>query len=113
MDILIAILLCSAIAYISGYLHADHSCKIRFEKELSDFNDILETSNTEYDNMLRNTRNTYETEIRELRTRNANLLDEISHVSGIDEITLPSFGTIYLDRTKHIRESMRLLNDED
>ena len=54
----------------------------------------------------------YETEIREISQRNTKLLNEISHVTGVDEINLPSFGTIYLDSEKHLREAMKLLNEE-
>ena len=113
MDILVGILLCSALAYISGYLHAEHSWKSRLERELSAFNDILESNSSEFKDNLRETRNTYELKIRELTNEHTKLLNEISNVTGVDEIDLPSFGTIYLDNEKHLREAMKLLNEED
>lgn len=63
--------------------------------------------------LLKSTRITYETEIREIKQRNTRLLNEISRVTGVDEIDLPSFGTVYLDNEKHLRETMKLLNEED
>ena len=112
MDILVVILLCSVFAYISGYLHAEHSWKTRLERELNTFNDILESNSLEFKDNLRETRKTYELRIRELTNEHTKLLNEISHATGVDEINLPSFGTIYLDSDKHLREAMRLLNEE-
>lgn len=109
----IAILICTTLAYISGYMIAEHDARDRREKELSSLNDILKINEDEYKDLLKNTRITYETEIREINQRNTRLLNEISHATGVDEINLPSFGTIYLDSEKHLREAMRLLNEED
>lgn len=113
MDILLAIMLCSVFAYISGYLYAEHSWKSRLERELSTFNDILESNSSEFKDNLRETRKTYELKIRELTNEHTKLLNEISNVTGVDEVNLPSFGTIYLDNEKHLREAMKLLNEED
>ena len=109
----IAILICTTFAYISGYMIAEHDARDRLEKELSSLNDILKINEDEYKDLLKKTRITYETEIREINQRNTRLLNEISHVTGVDEINLPSFGTVYLDSEKHLREAMRLLNEED
>lgn len=106
-------LICTTLAYISGYMIAEHDARDRREKELNSLNDILKFNEDEYKDLLKNTRITYETEIREINHRNTRLLNEISHATGVDEINLPSFGTIYLDSEKHLREAMRLLNEED
>lgn len=113
MDILVAILICSLVAYIGGYLRAEHNWMNRLESELNSFNDILESNTSEFKDNLRETRNVYEVKIRELKNEHSKLLNEISHATGVDEINLPSFGTIYLDSEKHLREAMRLLNEED
>ena len=113
MGIFIAILICTTLAYMLGYMIAEHDARDRREKELNSLNDILKINEDEYKDLLKNTRITYETEIREINQRNARLLNEISHATGVDEINLPSFGTIYLDSEKHLREAMRLLNEED
>ena len=112
MAIFIAILICTALAYLSGYMAAEHTARDRREKELNSLNDILKINEDEYKDLLNSTRITYETEIREIKQRNTRLLNEISRVTGVDEIDLPSFGTIYLDSEKHLREAMRLLNEE-
>ena len=112
MAIFIAILICTALAYLSGYMTAEHDAIERRERELNSFNDILKINEDEYKDLLKSTKITYETEIREIKQRNTRLLNEISHVTGVDEIDLPSFGTIYLDSEKHLREAMRLLNEE-
>lgn len=113
MDIFITILICTALAYLSGYIAAEHAAREHLEKKLNGFNDILKINEDEYKGLLKNTRIMYETEIREISQHNTKLLNEISHVTGVDEINLPSFGTIYLDSEKHLREAMRLLNEED
>ena len=116
MHIFIGILLLAigyAISYISGYMIADHAARERLLEVVNSFNDIFKINEDEYKDLLKNTRITYETEIREINQRNARLLNEISHATGVDEINLPSFGTIYLDSEKHLREAMRLLNEED
>ena len=113
MNVLAAILLCSAFAYISGYLYSERSWKTRLERELNTFNDILESNSSEFKDNLRETRKTYELKIRELTNEHTKLLNEISNVTGIDEVKLPSFGTIYLDSDKHLREAMKLLYEED
>ena len=112
MAIFIAILICTALAYLSGYMAAEHAAREVREKELNSFNNILKINEDEYKDLLKSTRITYETEIREINQRNTKLLNEISRVTGVDEIDLPSFGTIYLDNEKHLREAMRLLNEE-
>ena len=112
MAIFIAILICTALAYLSGYMTAEHAARDRREKELNSLNDILKINEDEYKDLLKSTRIAYETEIREINQRNTKLLNEISRVTGADEIDLPSFGTIYLDSEKHLREAMRLLNEE-
>ena len=109
----VAILICTALAYMSGYMIAKHDARDCREKELNSLNDILKINEDEHKDLLKNTRITYETEIREINQRNARLLNEISHATGMDEINLPSFGTIYLDSEKHLREAMRLLNEAD
>ena len=111
--IFIAGLICTALAYLSGYMTAEHAARERLLEVVNSFNDILKISEDEYKDLLKNTRNMYETEIREISQRNTKLLNEISHATGVDEINLPSFGTIYLDSEKHLREAMRLLNEED
>ena len=113
MGIFIAILICTALAYLSGYMTAERAAREHLEKKLNSFNDILKINEDEYKDLLKNTRIMYETAISEIGQRNTKLLNEISHVTGVDEINLPSFGTIYLDSEKHLREAMRLLNEED
>ena len=113
MAIFIAILICTALAYLSGYMVAEHDARDRLVKELNSFNNILKINEDEYKDLLKSTRVAYETEIREIKQRNTRLLNEISRVTGVDEIDLPSFGTIYLDNEKHLREAMKLLNEED
>ena len=112
MDIFIAILICTVLAYLSGYMTAEHAARERLLKEANSFNDILKLNEDEYKDHLKNTRIAYDTEIGEIKQRNTKLLNEISHATGIDEINLPSFGTIYLDSEKHLREAMKLLNEE-
>ena len=112
MGIFIAILICTALAYLLGYMAAEHAARERREKELSSLNDILKINEDEYKDLLKSTRITYETEIREINQHNTRLLNEISHATGIDEIDLPSFGTVYLNNETHLREAMRLLNEE-
>lgn len=113
MSIFFAILLCSISGYAIGYLHSNHWWASRMEDEVLTFNDILEHNSAEFKNNLRETRNVYELKIRELKNENAKLLNEISVVTGIDEVNLPSFGTIYLNSDKHLREAMKLLYKED
>ena len=113
MGIFIAILICTTLAYLSGYMTAERAAREHLEKKLNSFNNILKINEDEYKDLLKNTRVMYETEIREIGQRNTKLLNEISRVTGVDEIDLPSFGTIYLDNEKHLREAMRLLNEED
>ena len=113
MGIFIAILICTVLAYLSGYAIAERAAREHLEKKLNSFNDILKINEDEYKDLLKNTRIMYETAISEIGQRNTKLLNEISHVTGVDEINLPSFGTIYLDSEKHLREAMRLLNEED
>ena len=93
----IVFLICTTLTYISGYMIAEHDARDRREKELNSLNDILKFNEDEYKDLLKNTRITYETEIREINQRNTRLLNETSHATGVDEINLPSFGTIYLD----------------
>lgn len=113
MGIFIAVLIYTVLVFLSGYRAAEHDARDRREKELNSLNDILKINEYEYKDLLKSTRITYETEIREINRRNTRLLNEISHITGVDEINLPSFGTIYLDSEKHLREAMRLLNEED
>lgn len=56
---------------------------------------------------------THNVERQELTTRNVRILDEISQVTGIDEIELPSFGTVYLNHSKKQREAMQALHKEE
>lgn len=113
MGIFIGIGICTLFSYLLGYMAADRAAREHLDKKLNSFNDILKINEDEYKDLLKKTRITYETEIREINQRNTRLLNEISHVTGVDEINLPSFGTVYLDSEKHLREAMRLLNEED
>ena len=112
MNIIIVVLIYAVLSYVLGYMAAEHDARGRREKELNSLNDILKINEDEYKDLLKSTRITYETEIREIKQRNTRLLNEISHATGVDEINLPSFGTIYLDSEKHLREAMKLLNEE-
>lgn len=55
----------------------------------------------------------FEVEKRELTQRHTKILDEISQVTGIDVVELPSFGTINLNHSKTVREAMKALYEED
>lgn len=113
IGIFIAVPIYTALVFLLGYMAAEHDARGRREKELNSLNGILKINEDEYKDLLKSTRITYETEIREINQRNARLLNETSHITGVDKIDLPSFGTIYLDSEKHLREAMRLLNEED
>ena len=106
MGIFIGVGICTLFSYLLGYMAADRAAREHLDKKLNSFNDILKINEDEYKDLLKKTRITYETEIREINQRNTRLLNEISHVTGVDEINLPSFGTVYLDSEKHLREAM-------
>ena len=55
----------------------------------------------------------FEVEKRELTQRHTKILDEISQVTGIDTVVLPTFGTINLNHSKSVREAMKALYEED
>lgn len=56
---------------------------------------------------------THNTERQELANRNIRILDEISRVTGIDKIELPSFGTVYLNHSEKLRAAMQAIYEED
>ena len=56
---------------------------------------------------------THNTERQELTNRNVRILDEISKVTGIDKIELPSFGTVYLNHSEKLRAAMQEIYKEN
>lgn len=55
---------------------------------------------------------TKDIERQDLNNKYIRILDEVSKVTGIDKIELPSFGMVYLNHTEKLREAMRALNEE-
>ena len=56
---------------------------------------------------------THNIEKQELTNRNIRILDEISRVTGIDKIELPSFGTVYLNHSEKLRAAMQAIYKEE
>ena len=56
---------------------------------------------------------THNVERQELTNRNIRILDEISKVTGIDKIELPSFGTVYLNHSEKLRAAMQAMYTEE
>ena len=52
-------------------------------------------------------------EMRNQHNRMNNLLQELSDALGIDELDLPSFGKLYLNRNKWKKEAMESIHLED
>lgn len=57
--------------------------------------------------------NTSQIEMQERQNRTNKILQELSEILGVDEVDLPSFGKVYLNQNKHIRDAMNAINLED
>lgn len=51
-------------------------------------------------------------ERQDLNNKYVRILDEVSKVTGVDKIDIPSFGTVYLNHSERLRAAMRELNEE-
>lgn len=51
--------------------------------------------------------------MQERQNRTNKILQELSETLGVDEVDLPSFGKVYLNQNKHIRDAMNSINLED
>lgn len=73
------------------------------KKERDHSEDFLRT---QYVNRLKVDQNAYRVEIQETKNRYSQILQEISDTLGVDEVVLPSFGKLYLNRNKYMRERL-------
>lgn len=64
-------------------------------------------------NRLKADQNAYRVEIQEVKNRYSRILQEISDTLGVDEVVLPSFGKLYLNRNKYMREAFNSIANED
>ena len=63
-------------------------------------------------NRLKADQNAYRVEIQEVKNRYSRILQEISDTLGVDEVVLPSFGKLYLNRNKYMREAFNSIANE-
>lgn len=88
------------------------SCKEQIKdikKERDHSEDFLRT---QYVNRLKADQNAYRVEVQETKNRYSRILQEISDTLGVDEVILPSFGKLYLNRNKHMREAFNSIANE-
>lgn len=79
------------------------------KKERDHSEDFLRT---QYVNRLKADQNAYRVEIQETKNRYSRILQEISDTLGVDEVVLPSFGKLYLNRNKYMREAFNSIVNE-
>lgn len=79
------------------------------KKERDHSEDFLRT---QYVNRLKADQNAYRVEIQETKNRCSRILQEISDTLGVDEVVLPSFGKLYLNRNKYMREAFNSIANE-
>lgn len=113
MEYIVIALMSVVIGFIAGYLLARFNDNrwITVEREQHKMAMLHETER--HAAQVAKNGMMFDIEKRELTRRHTNILDEISQVTGIDKIELPSFGTMYLNHSKHVREAMRELYEED
>ena len=79
------------------------------KKERDHSEDFLRT---QYVNRLKAYKNAYRVEVQETKNRYGQILQEISDTLGVDEVVLPSFGKLYLNRNKYMREAFNSIANE-
>lgn len=105
------------ITFLIGFMFGRVSRQVHYqnliETEREHFRETSEEANKNHSSVLERLGRAYEAETRDLTRRNIKLLDEIAQVTGIDVVELPSFGTVYLNHSKTVREAMQALFKED
>ena len=81
------------------------------KKERDHSEDFLRTQYVSV-NRLKADQNAYRVEIQEVKNRYSRILQEISDTLGVDEVVLPSFGKLYLNRNKYMREAFNSIANE-
>lgn len=101
------------LAFLAGYASAkkDTDCLLVMERHSHE--DALAKVEERYLRELMDARKNLTLVSQENAKRHTKILDEISQVTGINEVTLPSFGTIYLNHTDNVRKAMQALHMED
>lgn len=91
----------------------------RFRDDLYDYESRLAKINSKvkfYETLcdrLNRSYNESQIQMRERQNRTNKILQELSETLGVDEVVLPSFGKVYLNQNKHIRDAMNSINLED
>lgn len=113
MEYILVALMSVVIGFIAGYLLARFNDNrwITVEREKHKMAMLHETER--HAAQVAKNGMMFDLEKRELSQRHTKILDEISQVIGMDVIELPSFGTIYLNHSKYVREAMKALYEED
>lgn len=105
--------ICAMLGFLVGYLAAiDYSVKI-LKREQERHTENLKEAEYAFHKGLKDIGKIYRTEQQETAKRHTKLLDEIAQVTGVDVVELPSFGTVYLNHSKNLREAMQALHLED
>lgn len=68
---------------------------------------------TQYIRQITDEQNACRVEIREAKNRCSRILQEVSDTLGVDEVILPSFGKLYLNRNKYMRDAFNSIANED
>ena len=104
--------------YVVG-LHRFYRDLRRFRDDLYDCESRLAKSNSEvkfYETLCDSWSRRYkegQIQMRDRQNRTNKILQELSETLGVDEVDLPSFGTICLNQNKHIRDAINSINLED
>lgn len=120
IEILIVVALLSVCGFVGGFWgwHASKAYHAKWhdyelEREKKSYELQLENIKGCFKENLTDIIKTHNTERQELTNRNIRILDEISKVTGIDKIELPSFGTVYLNHSEKLRAAMQAIYEEE
>jgi len=113
VDCFIAVMVCIAVGFIAGYLTARSDYRHHLDVERVHHESCLADAENRYRQTLKDIDKAIRIDAQETAKRHTKLLDEISQVTGIDKVELPSFGVVYLNHSKNVREAMQALYEED
>lgn len=101
------------LSFVSGYCMARNNADFRVSLEKIRHDETIIELREKHNNELIDIRKHYITMSQNEAKRFTKILDEVSQVTGVDKVELPSFGVVYLNHSKNLREAMRALHMED
>lgn len=101
------------LSFVSGYCMARNNSDFRISLEKIRHDETIIELREKHNEELIDIRKHYITMSQNEAKRFTKILDEVSQVTDVDKVELPSFGTIYLNHSKNLREAMQALHMED